>query len=152
MRLFIALDCNDFRNILDPIIEKLEGPGIKKVTTYHLTLAFFRDADPQEILDQLNLSYEPVKLTLQGLGHFNNKVIWVGVSPQDPILGLKKEIDMQLGLDEDRFHPHITLVRLKQKAKLPQIKVPEESAYPRLFLFKSTLTKEGPIHEKLHEF
>ncbi|MGM5488024.1 MAG: RNA 2',3'-cyclic phosphodiesterase [Nanobdellota archaeon] len=152
MRLFLALDCSDFKDALDPVVEKLKLPNIKPVSTYHLTLVFFPDAEPQDIMNSLELQVNPIQLKLDGVGQFGNRVIWAGVTPTRPIYDLKQQIDTQLSLRDERFHPHITLARIKGKAEIPHLTLPPAQATATLVLFKSTLTPTGPHYEKLHEF
>jgi 2'-5' RNA ligase len=109
-----------------------EVPGCRWTTgsAFHLTLAFLgdvRNRDLDELCRGVAAAAEPfVRLELEskGLGAFPSpqkpRVIWAGITASDlnPLLDLRKAIVLattQAGYrpDDLRFHPHITLGRIK---------------------------------------
>jgi 2'-5' RNA ligase len=93
------------------------------------------------------------------------RVVWVGLEDGKKITKLQQDIEKALeGMFEkdSRFHPHITLARIKfienerKKGFVEAVKSievePKEVALARFKLIKSTLTKAGPEYEVLEEF
>jgi len=152
MRLFIAIPVS-----VKDYLSKIEVPG-RKVTDYHLTLKFLGDIDkPEKIIRKLKLiRFSPFELVLGEIGYFPNrrrpKVIWVGVKPQEPVIELHRQIESLLGKDK-KFHPHITLSRLKRSADIPEIEIEKRKIIvDSLELIKSTLLPSGPVYETLFRF
>jgi len=80
-------------------------------------------------------------------------VLWVGVKPWEKIVTLQKQVDdclVRVGFDrEKKFHPHLTLSRLKFPNKFEQEIEPMEFLVERVELIESTLTPQGPVYEVL---
>lgn len=92
----------------------------------HLTLRFIGEVDePQvaDIVDALDtVAGAPFAVTLDSAGHFGSgrrvRSLWLGVEKSEPLLALHARIESALvraGLPPEgrKFHPHITLARLK---------------------------------------
>jgi len=97
---------------------------------FHATLAFLGDVRNRD-LDKLGTliaacmaSFEPIEVHLEGLGAFPSanrpRVLWAGLTAPnlEPLLGLRAAIVRaveQAGyrVDDPRFHPHVTLGRIK---------------------------------------
>lgn len=109
-----------------------EVPGCRWTASspFHLTLAFLgdiRNRDLNELCRAVAAAtgpFERFELRLEGLGAFPSpqkpRVVWAGVTAPDlnPLLDLRKAIVQaatQAGYrpDDPRFHPHITLGRIK---------------------------------------
>jgi 2'-5' RNA ligase len=174
-RLFIAID------FPDPAAEALCNlcfgiPGAKWVSKdqLHLTLRFIGDADDSElleisdILEDINCSQ--FSLTLKSAGYFpphrKPDVLWVGIDKSDELDLLKAEIECrlrELGFDKEerKFHPHVTLARLKPEAPIDMItgflsanslfKV-ESLPITEFHLYSSVLTTSGAVHTKEASF
>ena len=134
-RTFIAIP------IPEPIGQKLgrlqavlspEIPGCRWTagSPFHITLAFLGDVRNRD-LNELCLAvaaaaapFQPLELQLEGLGAFPRatrpRVVWVGATAPNlnPINDLREAVvraATQVGYraDDPRFHPHITLGRIK---------------------------------------
>ena len=173
MRLFIAINVPD--NIKEHFLflqDKIKVDAkINLVKTFHLTLKFLGDV-PEEKVEQIKkllstISFDSFTAKLNGAGVFPNekriRVFWIGIEPQDKIIALQKSIDnalKDLFEPDTRFHPHITLGRVKfvkdKKALVEQVNSlpiePLEFPIESVSLIKSTLTKQGPIYEVIESF
>ncbi len=174
MRLFIAFDVPaEIKKYISSLQELLDADSAKLVfpSDFHLTLKFLGDVSESEA-GQINallstVSFKAFIATLDGTGTFPSEqrinVFWIGLAPADKVIAVQKEIDIALkGLfpPDARFHPHITLVRVKfvkDKNKfgesLKKIKIePKEFKIESFKLIKSTLTKRGVVYEGVAEF
>jgi len=111
--------------------------------------------------------FEPFSVCLDKIGVFPSenyiRVVWIGLSPEEPILKLQKDIDEKLKKlfkKEKDFKAHITLARVKfinnKKEfieKLKKINIENKKIDVNSFkLVKSTLTPNGPVYEALEVF
>ncbi len=174
MRLFIAIEVSEEIHTYFLELQKQIDTGLTKnvlARSFHLTLKFFGDVDEDKknkIIELLRkIKFKLFSVELGNIGVFPDesyiKVIWVGLEPKDKINDLQQKIDQVLvGLfpKDKRFHPHITLARVKfVKDKeefvksLKGIRVDKKSFEVNCFrLIKSTLTPKGPVYEVLEEF
>lgn len=153
----------------------LRNVKLKHVNHYHLTLKFLGEVSNSEV-KKIKTELEKIKvgqfkLKLDKIGGFPNKrnakVVWVGLKGDGRLEKLEKNISLSLeslGIETEHdnrgFHPHITLARVKfveNKKKfeemLNKIKVkPLEFIATEFVLYKSTLTREGPIYEEIKKF
>ncbi|MBW2967123.1 RNA 2',3'-cyclic phosphodiesterase [Candidatus Woesearchaeota archaeon] len=174
MRLFIAIEVpEEITRILKSLQEKIRIPGrATKTKSFHLTLKFLGEVD-DDLLPRVKDSLSQIEFggfdaNLSDIGTFPNlnnpRVLWVGLEPHDLINALQKDIDtatQKLGFEMDnRFHPHLTLARIKLldnkadfKTALVDIKPPQASFPVSEFkLIKSNLTPQGPEYEVLETF
>ena len=172
MRLFIAIEIpEDVSNQLRALQEKLIIPGkATKTKSFHLTLKFLGETEKEKrLFEELSkIQFKSFEAKLSQIGAFPNtdnpRVIWIGLEPQNIINKLQKQIDsatQKLGFEQDKkFHPHLTLARIKFlkdkrgfKDLLEDISPPQASFNIDSFkLIKSTLTPEGPKYEVLSSF
>lgn len=171
MRLFIAIEVpKEVREHLNSIQKELPDE-LKFVKEYHLTLKFLGEVEDDKV-DEIKKKLKEIKFDsftaeLSDVGVFPNedyiKVVWVGVEPKDKIIELQQKVEkslLRMFLNDNRFHPHITIARVKFlkdkegfKKKLKEIKAEKLSFDVGSFkLIKSVLTKEGPVYEVLEEF
>ena len=127
MRLFIAIEIpNDIKDYISQIQEHFQDKGLRLVNKdrMHLTLKFLGEIKKDKldfIKNQLEkIKFNKFKVHLDKIGFFPNekyiKVIWIGLKPEDLILGLQKDIDdrlKELFKKEKNFKPHLTLARVK---------------------------------------
>ncbi|MBU2561020.1 MAG: RNA 2',3'-cyclic phosphodiesterase [Nanoarchaeota archaeon] len=174
MRLFIAFEIpEDIRNILIAVQDKISFSGkATKTKEFHLTLKFLGEVDEGKVpalVDALSeVQFTRFEASLSRVGAFPNandpRVVWVGIEPHENIGAVQQQVDactQKLGFEPDkRFHPHLTLARIKfvdnrkeLKGCIESINVPEASFTLDSFkLIKSTLTPQGPVYEVLESF
>ncbi|MBD3313297.1 RNA 2',3'-cyclic phosphodiesterase [Candidatus Woesearchaeota archaeon] len=172
MRLFIGFDASqEAEHELLNAQKKIENAKINLVKDFHLTLKFLGEVDDDksgEIEERLRkISFGSFKAELGGIGVFPSenhvKVIWIGLEPKDKIIGLQRKIEEALqGMfpKDMRFHPHITLARVKTvedkeafKENLKNIRIERiRFKVDKFKLIKSALTPDGPVYEVLEEY
>lgn len=169
-RLFIAIDLPS--SVRTQVANVCFGvPGVRWVTEdqIHLTLRFVGEVgdptyhDLREMLTTVDVA--PFTLTLEGAGFFpprkNPRVLWVGVEANPSLLSLASEIEsvvQSAGLpaEQRKFHPHITVARLKPRAFTPERIIPwlQANALFRVadipvtefHLYSSLLKPQGAVH------
>ena len=113
-----------------------------------------------------DVGFESFEAELDSIGVFPGedyiKVVWVGLEPKYEITQLQKSIENALeGLfpKDDRFHPHITIARVKFindkkqfKDDLKAIQIRRvKFMVDRFKLIKSVLGPQGPLYEVIKE-
>lgn len=169
MRLFIAIDAPEqIRSHLKSLQQQLPGT-LNLANQFHLTLKFLGEVAPERvetIKKRLEtITFQPFTISLQKIGVFPNenhiRIVWVGLEPQEPIIALHQSIDNALTdlFEQDtRFHPHLTLARVKQiddtfKEKLNNLDVnPLSFTVASFKLIESTLTPQGATYKTLAEY
>ena len=174
-RLFIAIDFPDEVN--EALANICFGvPAAKWVSKHqlHLTLRFIGDSDDgmlSEIIDNMkDVNASRFSLTLKGVGYFPPRrkpnVLWVGVEVCEEFMLLHDAIEGllgELGLEPEgrKFHPHLTIARLRPGAPLDKItgflsanNLIKIEAIPiaEFHLYSSVLTPAGPIHTREASF
>lgn len=141
----------------------------------HLTARFLGDTDEKLVGDLKNLINEvaersnPVTLTIDKLGTFPDlkrpRVIWAGLAGDTSPLQLTTDLiergvcELGFSPEPKKFKPHLTLGRVKDPQGVEALMMAVQQFRPsptavvldRLVLFKSTLTPQGSIYERLHE-
>lgn len=168
-RLFIAIDFPDeTREALANLCFGVPAAKWVSKDQLHLTLRFVGDADDdlfsqiQEALYDVNASQ--FSLTLKGVGYFpphrKPNVLWVGIEPSEELARLRDSIEAlleELGLqpEERKYHPHLTLARLRPEAPLAKITgflsannlfKAENVPVTEFHLYSSVLMPAGPVH------
>jgi 2'-5' RNA ligase len=114
-----------------------DAPSFRWPSTapFHATLAFLGDvknSDLGRLCDSVAAGVggvEPIEVALQGLGAFPTpqrpRVIWAGLTAALPALNRLAELQKSVvkavthigyrPVDEERFHPHVTLGRIKSR-------------------------------------
>lgn len=173
MRLFVAIDVpdsiKDHMAFLQRSIEHVSGLRMVHPKNTHLTLNFLgecTDADIDSIILKLSdISFESFTLKLSGIGFFPSRdaprVCWVGLKDNKRLFSLQKKID-KLFIPPLSFKAHLTLARIRKLniadlesflRETDSLKVKPLSFKVTSFkLYKSTLTKVGPIYEVLQTF
>ncbi len=140
----------------------------------HLTLHFLGELSATQadtVKQELRLaaaSCQPFELCLTDIGAFPSlqrpRVLWAGIDEQDNCLStLQRTLstrlqEKQLYEEERRYSPHITLARnvsVKNEASAhdPLLRVqPVRWTVHELTLFRSTLTKEGPLYVVIEKY
>ena len=182
IRAFIAVELSDqiketirgFQEHLKPLDCDISWV---KPENIHLTLKFLGDVKTKmippvmETLGDVCQDLRPFDTTLTQPGVFPDlrhpRVVWIGLDDTDGNLArLAGSLETALGnigfkKEKRDFQAHITIGRIRTNKNLPAL-VPKlqscslPSAHEEIILsfalFKSTLTSQGPIHEKLKEF
>lgn len=159
--------------------EGLKGKGVEE-ENFHLTLHFFGNI-PDNLVEKIGRSLQklfgvltPFSLTLDKPGFFPERgtprVLWIGlkdVAGELKMLNKKLQATLkQLKLErKERFHPHITLLRIKEfkdpeafqayfRKLLNEAKRIEGMTFhvKEVTLFKSELTPKGPVYSPLKTF
>ncbi len=177
MRAFIAIDLPlELKEKIDETISELEDADFcdaKWVSEeqLHLTLKFLGEINGQQaakvksILEKVAKETKTFPLQLKGLGHFNQRVLWIGGDSKDCIR-LAGIIDNNLGKlgfqkEERDFNIHLTLARIryiKNNAKFTQLLKKYENLdvgkfkVDKIKLMGSILTKQGRIYRTIAEF
>ncbi|HKK20106.1 MAG TPA: RNA 2',3'-cyclic phosphodiesterase [candidate division Zixibacteria bacterium] len=180
LRLFIALPLEaPAEEALGKIIQDLrpQGGRISWVApkNIHLTLKFLGDTEEGMVpdikgqLDKFSLNYHPIECSIAHLGAFPNlqrpRVIWAGIEKeQETLIQMADEMDLRMNklgweTENKKFRAHFTLGRIREPKGVGQlteyVKRYKFSEIPfkfdRVVLFKSTLTPQGAIYERLHK-
>jgi RNA 2',3'-cyclic 3'-phosphodiesterase len=141
-------------------------PGARWVDpgNYHLTLRFIGEVDEGlagDIDEALMKIRAPrFQVTLAGIGHFGDRMLWAGVDKSPPLMHLRDKVEsalVRLGLAPEtrRYAPHVTLARLRNASEaklhafLAEHALFRADAFPvaRFSLVASYLSKSGAIYE-----
>ena len=156
MRLFIAIPLSpEMQKALVACMHDLKKQGVEgnyvPAANLHMTLAFIGEYDdPGKVKEVIGKVPLPgFRLALDGQGNFGN-ILWAGVKGNQKLKAYVKEVrealkENGIPFENDRFVPHITLIR-KISAKKPyQIHLPKaEMTVKRASLMKSE-TKNGKV-------
>ena len=180
MRLFIAMPLpGKIEELLAEIIFTLKQNRAKvkwvAPKNIHLTLKFLGDTDEgkvpeiNNVIEKVGSGYKTIISEINCLGAFPNvrrpRVIWAGLTGGVDILAeiagkIEDELE-KIGFEKENrpFKSHLTLGRVKDNFGIADLTdavekydfTPEEIIFDRIVLFKSTLTRQGPIYERLFE-
>ena len=175
MRLFVALDTSvDTEKIFS--LEKIlmrRFTNVKWVEkqNLHLTLKFLGEVSEERIdtisnvLDKISVLANPFEFCYSGISGFPNsfraKVVFVSTENNEKLVELMKTVDREfstLGFKKERnYIPHLTLGRVRNGSvnlnHLDNLHFSKLSVKAKgVILFKSTLTRNGPIYEKVLSF
>ena len=168
MRCFIAIfPSKEIKEYLCQIQKQIGNKCIKAKwipkSQLHITLKFLGNIKEDKlgkIKEKLSkIKFNSFEDSLNQLGSFNNKVLWVNLNKKENILKLAKLIDQEFMETEQRFSDHITLARIKNlKKKNEFLKKLKTKIKPIKFkvnsfeLMKSTLSKDGSRYEVLETY
>ncbi|MPY98995.1 MAG: RNA 2',3'-cyclic phosphodiesterase [Actinophytocola sp.] len=167
MRLFAAIVPPP--EVLDALDDELARFGVRSADSpprwsgrplWHLTLAFYGDADLAErtrfVAEQAR-GRPALRLGLAGAGTFTG-VLWTGVEGDVEALG-KLAVALRESRDEKPFHPHLTLARWKRRsaqrparriaAALADFRSPRWRA-DEVVLMSSVRDRHGPTYTVQH--
>lgn len=163
MRLFTGLELPD--TIKSQLLARqsgIAGGRWQNHNQLHLTLNFIGEIPLDEVapIQALvsGLEIEPAELKLKGVGHFGNRAVWVGIAPEEPLREVQQDLAnalqaMGLTLDKRRYHPHITIARLRGHSdyrEFLQAQAEFESdpfEFRQVSLFASTPARGGSHYE-----
>lgn len=180
IRTFIAVELPEaVRQFLETLGQELGRDIPRGVVRWvppgnvHLTLRFLGDTPVERMtevssaLDDVAAKHTAFRLHLDKLGCFPNprqpRVIWVGVADnEDRLRTLQKDVEAAMGPlgwkpESRRFHPHLTLGRVKDsrslvEARLPwgQLLEPREIPVETIHLIESCLEPSGAVYSLRH--
>ena len=156
MRLFIAIQLSEeMRKALVDCLHDLKKQGVEgnyvPAQNLHLTLAFIGEYRDQEQVKRIlaSVPLPAFRLALSEKGNFGN-ILWAGVKGNQKLKTYVRDLRAALKnagipFEDDRFTPHITLIR-KVSARSPyQVHLPKaEMEVKRASLMKSE-TKNGKV-------
>jgi RNA 2',3'-cyclic 3'-phosphodiesterase len=140
----------------------------------HLTLSFLDD-QPVETLEALHEEFETLRaaeftVSLSGLGSFGGnrpRLVFADVEPNPQLDALHRQVigaarRAGISVQRRRFHPHVTLVRLRPGADAPDrladaIAPLSDLRFPdipvrSIALFRSDLHPAGPVYQELASY
>lgn len=155
---------------------ELEGVRWNSTASFHVTLAFLGDVDHADLngvcraVAEAAAPVAPFDLRVAGLGCFPDpkkaRVLWVGLTGPglEPLGMLQKAVARAVANtgcppEDDRFHPHVTLGRIKVGRAPARDLTPLLRHYQtwsagafdvaEAIVFASSLTSEGPVYTPL---
>lgn len=168
IRLFVALPVpDDLREVLTGFQNGLPGARWTEPDNFHLTLRFIGEVDYGMADDLAHLLMKIdapcVDVTLDGFDWFGNKrkpaVLFARAQKTDGLLHLQRKVEsaaVRCGLKPEsrKYHPHVTLARLKTTSVAEVEKYIGERRLPgplhftaeRFVLYSSFLARTGSIH------
>lgn len=172
MRCFIAIELpEECKTELKQAQSKLKGAKLRPVKDFHLTLKFLGEIQPDKVGRTKNIlknvNFNKINCELDRIGVFPNnqkpRVVWVGIKPEQEIIGLQQKIDAALKEEfkkEKDFKAHATLARIKfidnKKEFLDNIKNIKVEKIKFIIndfrLKKSALTPQGPVYEDVEVY
>jgi len=171
MRLFIAVDFDAYSEFFTQLQSSFRDIGTFTLPrAFHLTLKFLGDVSEDNITkikESLSVvSFESFDARTTSFGVFPEekyvRVLWLGLEPKEKIISLHKRIDdslLSIFEKDERFHPHITLARVKairDRKKLHELLISsveeKEQIINSFSLIKSVLGREGPTYETIETF
>lgn len=168
MRLFTAIDLpREQRKALYRLANELPGIRVTPQAQLHLTLNFIGEVDAMHFRKLhegcMAVTTAPFSLCIQGIGTFPTqhipRILWAGLVPCPPLLQLqlllkKKLMAADIKQEARRFHPHVTLARIKhcsQKDISAFCKAHADLTFPPFtvttyHLYSSRLSRTGAAH------
>ncbi|HPQ81748.1 MAG TPA: RNA 2',3'-cyclic phosphodiesterase [bacterium] len=170
---------SELAQLIGILSSKAKGIRWVKPELMHCTLRFFGDVDEELLLGKLSdvvaesvLHQAPIHLLGEGVGCFPNwrypKILWAGLGGDtEAVISLHSRLEEafgEFGLQRDprSLRLHLTLGRAKSALRgcEPLIQVVEkltdrkfgELNVSALTLYKSVLTKDGPVYTALRKF
>jgi len=162
MRAFVGIPLPlEIGKRLEEVSRRLRERGYNvkpvKAENMHITLLFLGNVD-EGVAERFSFPFQPFRLTVKGLGAFPSpsyaRVVWAGVGEGEKVRELAEKVWGIFWRDE-RFHPHVTIARLRRQRGVEDI-VREFGReewgsfdVKEVALYRSTLRRDGPIYEKV---
>ena len=139
---------------------------IVKAENIHFTvlfLGYFSEERIEELKVKLQqLEFKKFKIKISGVGHFNGKIIWLGIKEGvGEMQKLNSEFRNLLQIPDNKFSAHATIARNKFLGrketdelieKLKQKNFTAEFEAETLDLMESVLSEKGLVYKKLFSF
>ncbi len=155
MRLFIATPVKFplYGAIKQDLGRFIEGKWVEG-WNLHLTHKFIGEDEPKKY--EVKFSFSQKSFKINGIEMFGKKILYLKADIRDEI---NRRINEKFNLKNDKpFKPHITLCRIKEikdNAFFKELKKWDNISFEvplEVYLYKSTLTKKGPVYEKIHKY
>lgn len=156
MRLFIAIQLSDeIKKVLVACMHDLKKQGVEgnyvPAQNLHLTLVFIGEYDdPMKVKNIIEgVQVTPFRLGLSEKGNFGN-LLWIGVKGNQKLKTYVKNLreslkEAGIPFDDDKFIPHITLIRKTVCKKAYQVHLSKaEMTVKKVSLMKSEI-KNGKV-------
>jgi 2'-5' RNA ligase len=166
MRLFFAIDLpKEIKQQLHELAwEFKDFMHVPKLENIHLTVLFLGEQSNYTfnvMVDKMRaqFSFPHFSLSLRGVGFFPSRdfvrVVWVGVDEgKRAVEKLHEHVCNVVGVKDQRFHPHVTIGRVKRRVNVSSVeaalkdKVWGPFVVRRLYLVESRLQRfHHPIYE-----
>ncbi len=181
IRCFVAIELPDkvqhlLTEIQGSLREEIGGASWTRKGNFHLTLKFIGEVESEKIdridsiLQRAFLSYKPFLIEVGGIGVFPNldrpRVLWIGLKRGEAdVSKLARVVNqrfVKMGIrNESRFHPHLTLARLRRPVNL-ESKVEFFKKFDKVIgtvltvnqiaLIKSELQRSGAVYTPLKHY
>jgi RNA 2',3'-cyclic 3'-phosphodiesterase len=181
MRLFIATSfpesvTREINERVAAVKSKLPPASWVRPESQHLTFAFLGEQD-ESLIDKIAPEMEShlrgagkFSAVLHGCGFFPNsrraRVGWVGIEPEQPFAGIAhrvRDVVTRSGIELDRadFHPHLTLMRIREGWPPASIETLEGALHDyrstpfvvdTVTLYSSRLSPSGAVHAAVRQF
>jgi len=176
MRTFMAVEVpENVRRKIDNFLKEKATKNLPikwvRFDNLHITLQFLGEIDESKkkeiaaVIAEIARKFTPFQVKLEGIGCFPNprnpRVLWIGAKEgAEKLCEIAQNLETTLSRfgikEEKRFHPHLTIGRIKTSCKVDNILEKNIETEPfqvnSITLFKSTLRSEGPIYEALENF
>ncbi len=161
MRLFIAVQLSEeMKKGLVACMHDLKKQGVEgnyvPAQNLHLTLAFLGEYDdPAKVKAVIeSVPLPPFRLSLSESGNFG-ATLWAGVKGNQKLKIYVKELRQALKtagipFEDDKFVPHITLIRKTSSRKPYQVRLPKaDMMVKKASLMKSERKNEKTVYREL---
>ncbi len=176
--MFIGLPLNDgLKNYISGIISDIDPS--RKYTweppeKWHITLKFLGDVEDSKLTDLskslelaiLDFSNFLIKVNQLGCfgGRHNPKILWAGAVSDEKLMKLSEKVfdvcdKSGFAPEERKFHPHITLLRVKKELELSFIEkflnfkvIPQQFLCEKIIIYKSLLTRTGSVYSAVKTY
>ena len=161
MRLFVAIQLSDeMKKALVACMHDLKKQGVEgnyvPAQNLHLTLAFIGEYDDSAKVKRVieSVPLPQFRLSLSEKGNFGN-LLWAGVKGNQKLKTYVKELRGALRaagipFEEDKFVPHITLIRKTAAKKAYQAHLPKaEMTVKKVSLMKSEMKNGKMVYREM---
>ena len=161
MRLFVAIQLSDeMKKALVACMHDLKKQGVEgnyvPAQNLHLTLAFIGEYDDPAKVKRVieNVPLPQFRLSLSEKGNFGN-LLWAGVKGNQKLKMYVKDLRDALRaagipFDDDKFTPHITLIRKAAAKKAYQVRLPKaEMTVRKVSLMKSEMKNGKTVYREM---
>ena len=161
MRLFIAIPLSEeMKKALVACMHDLKKQGVEgnyvPAQNLHLTLAFIGEYDdPEKVKEVLrSVPLPSFRMSLSEKGNFGN-LLWAGVKGNQKLKTYVKDLRDALRaagipFDDDKFIPHITLIRKAAAKKAYQARLPKvEMTVRKVSLMRSEMKNGKTVYREM---